>query len=44
MNILCPTKNAKEVIKLIKEIMPDAMLVDESGSTIIFNMPMNKVK
>jgi len=44
INLLCPTKHSQEVIKLVKKIMPDALLVDESGSTIIFNVPLAKVK
>lgn len=39
VNILCSTHQSKQVTKLVQKVMPDAVLVDDSGSIIIFNVP-----
>lgn len=44
VNILCATQDAKRVKEMVKQIMPDAVLVDDSGSAIIFNVAFQKVK
>jgi hypothetical protein len=43
VNIVCKTGNEEKIIELLNFIAPSNKLIDESGGSMVFSIPINNI-